>query len=71
VSDWVFLPNRCRPAPSIQCAILNGLAYVGNAEMIFFGEVRDRPRDLGHAVIRPRGQPEPIGGVSKQLLDRR
>ncbi len=62
--------RSCKFHFPIQAPILYGFADVGRAELRLSGQVGDGPRDLEHAMIRPRGQVQPGYRLPQHCLDR-
>ncbi len=47
------------PDRPIEATVLQRFAHVGRLDGVALGQIRDGPRDLEHAVIRPRRQLQP------------
>ena len=55
-------PFHSRPVRAIQRSVLNGLAQVVRFDGRDAFQVRNCPRYLQNAVVRPRGQTQPLNG---------
>jgi hypothetical protein len=65
----VMVAEGTLAVPAIQAPILNGLADVGGPQIGRAIQIGDRPGDLEHPVVRPRGEPQPVDCVAEQRLD--